>query len=70
MPDGCIANETCQAIVTVLVEDEERYEFELQSGVGRYTFVIYTISVRSTSFVLFSRCSVCFIRSFKRQLNG
>ncbi len=40
MPNGCIANESCQAIVTALVEDEERYEFELQSSVGRFFFVI------------------------------
>lgn len=38
MPEDCVENESCQAIVAVSVVDE-RYEFELESGVGRW-FVV------------------------------
>lgn len=44
MPDGCVAYETCLAVVTVLVEDEERYEFELMSGVPGVHYVSFALS--------------------------
>lgn len=40
MPIGCELDESCRAIVTVAIVND-RYEFEMESGVGKVYFVIY-----------------------------
>lgn len=42
-PDGCVNDHSCDAIVTVAVNDGQ-YEFELLSGVGQF-FVLVNLSL-------------------------